>query len=945
MRRRLLEVNRYFAIPIVSERHMKPNRFRMITVCWAWAAAVVFASSALGRPVEQESTGRVSGDAAKVDGNRANDSIERLVAELSSGEFTRRRAAFLSLWESGDSALPIVLRAKESDDVQVAQSVAILEALIKLKIKPDENLDLQLVSLLLSDPRPDRIAQLCRQGFWELAESIVAESAELQEEFRRPAEVGRVFAIANSVGDPKLAWPIMRLVLEPEVVGFAASVLGLGLADFESADEIQQAAIEFFAGDFDAALARENIPAQQRIGWITRTARWRELAEPEILHEFSREIDANELSLAVQAALLDLAGKTKASQAMWDEVDAMLVDGELTPETRVQAGVQLVKRSGLNAPTAIFALLVAGRLDAIEQYLETEDPDFAYLFFINNSKYAKAFESLGLQADLSNFDQWLADQEEAIAGEVLSPRRCDRLARVANLLVNLGYRDEAGEAIEASLRGAEVAAQTLRGTRRPSYWNAVWGAFAFRMNRNESRELFFSKFRERFEEIPSDTRGLILGRLYPDMRNSAGMLLETVPGQTGSNLKDPNFSPTDDTWQALELLSRFDTGEMLSRADVSNWLKRVTASSVRQGKASGVMDELMQIAIGYGMKDLALTLSMDPSVDTGMHDARAARILIDRGNPDVAVARLATLRQYGLQQFLPLEIEARLLAGDFEEARRLEQTRMLGPLVGLSGRGAASDFDSITTHMSSEGDYEKAEQYARASFLLSKPLSLAAFFSCNSYALCLEELEQFRECSDTRRAATVSLLHPESDARVVMAPSYGERFYDYIGYFNYSIQKDRMFRAVSELADGQLDVAYHEILAGQRSQPHDIEMVVQCYAGLKELDETKANELFESFQRTLVDHSQRWPKDSTTLNNLAWMYAKTGRSLDRAAELAKRAVALSPSSDTFIDTQAEVYYQQGDVEEAIKLMQKCVRLNPSESHYRENLIRFRNRLP
>ncbi len=915
---------------------MKPNRFRYVKASFALAVLAVLASPIQGRPIEQESAEQMAGDA------------ERLVAELSSGEFTRRRAAFLKLWKSGEAALPTVLTAKDSEDVQVAQSVAILEALIKLKITPDENLDLQLVNLLLSDPRPDRIARLCQLGFWELAENIVADSSELREEFRGqrgPAEVARIFAIANTAGDPKLAWPIMQLVLEPEVVGFASKALGWQLTDFESADPNLQATIEYFTGNVDAALAHEELPARQRIGWITRAARWERLAGPEVLGEFSQGVSETEVKLAVQAAVLDLAGKTAASRELWDQMDAMLVEGDLTPIARVQAGVELLQRSGANVPSAIIALLVEGRIESIEQYLIAEDPDYAYIFLINNSRYALALETLGLQPDLSNLDMWLTEQEETVAAEVLTPQSCDRLARVANLLVNLGYRDEAEDVIEAGLRGAEVAVQTLRGTRRPAFWSAVWGAFAFQMNRNDARQVFLDKFKERFEEVPTETRRLILGRLYPSMRGSAEMLLETVPGQPIASIGDPNLAPSEKAWQALELMSRFGTGEALSRDEVPKWLKRATAGLVRQRDASSVVDELMQIAIGYGMKDLALSLARDPSVDVGIHDSRAAKILIDRGNPDLAATLLARLRQYGVQQFLPLEIEARLLAGDFAEARRLEQTRMLGPLVGRSGRGPANDFEDIASKMSAEGDYELAEPYAKASFLLSDPFSLAAFFSCNTYAVCLEELERFRESSDVRRAATVSLLHPESDSRMVMAPGYGSRFYDYIGYFNYSIQKDRMHRAASELASGQMDAAWREILAGQRSQPHDIEMVVQCYAGVKKLDESKADELFSTFEKTLVDHLKRWPKDATSLNNLAWMYAKTGRSLDQAAELAQRAVSLSPNSDTFIDTQAEVYYQQGDVETAISLMQKCVRLNPTESHYRENLIRFRNRQP
>jgi len=129
-------------------------------------------------------------------------------------------------------------------------------------------------------------------------------------------------------------------------------------------------------------------------------------------------------------------------------------------------------------------------------------------------------------------------------------------------------------------------------------------------------------------------------------------------------------------------------------------------------------------------------------------------------------------------------------------------------------------------------------------------------------------------------------------------------------------------------------------------QPQDIEVVVQCYPRLVQAGETTfAHELFNDYEQTLLAQLEAWPNDSTALNNLAWMYARCNRKLEEALALAKRGVELAPSSPVFLDTLAEVKYRLGSVDEAIKDMRGCVRLDPRSANYRANLVRFREGRP
>lgn len=909
------------------------------------------------------------------------DAVNALIADLSSSVFTRRRAAFVELWQLGDSVLTQIQNAKQSIDVQVAQSVAVLEALVKLKIEPDAKLNLQMVEQLLEGPTPRSITNLCRLGYWKLAGSMVDESPELRAQFSEPAvlfDVGQILDIANEAGDPALAWPIIRNVIEPRVASYVAKIQGLPLPDLEPEDDQYQATVEYFSGNVEAALARQNVPMRDRISWLARSGAWKQLANQDVLDEFTGQIALPELQLAVQAAVLDLAGERDASAQLWREHDSLLAlepigteasadgdaedsdaedgdpqDANAGEDTSKRAGqggeslpgLELLRRSGADAPLAMFTLLVDGRIEAVEKYLLETDVEYAFVFLLSNSKYGEAFEVIGLKADLSNLDDWLDEQEVELTSGPLGSVQYDRLARLANVLVNVGYTEQARQVFDMSLRAVDTVAQELRSTRRGPLKLSVWGAFASRLTRNESRQLLLKVFRDRHRELPVDIRTAMLARLYPAMSRSISILLETVPGGGALHLADPNLQLSSESWDALDSLSRGELTDKLSRADVTAWIGRCRSALSREQSPSGVVSELVEIALRFGMKDLAFTLASDPAVDPGRRHVAAAQMLIDRGNPQTASALLRGMRRYGGRNQIPLEIDALLLAGNFDEARKLQQFRMFAPLVRSSSISAADAYELVAKNLSGSGDYRRAEEYARPAFLLSEPYTLGTFFNTDTYAVCLEELEKFDESSNVRRANTLEFLHPSSEARSVLLPSFGGRSYDYLGYFVYGMQKDRMHRAVSELQRGNYKEAWHEIKVAQRIQPHDIEAVVQCYSLFYEENPESAEELFVGFNATLLDHLEQWPMDATTLNNLAWMYAKTGRRLDDALELSRRAVALAPKSDIFIDTMAEVYYQLGDTETAIELMQQCVQLNSTELHYRENLARFRSQRP
>lgn len=84
------------------------------------------------------------------------------------------------------------------------------------------------------------------------------------------------------------------------------------------------------------------------------------------------------------------------------------------------------------------------------------------------------------------------------------------------------------------------------------------------------------------------------------------------------------------------------------------------------------------------------------------------------------------------------------------------------------------------------------------------------------------------------------------------------------------------------------------------------------------------------------------PESATLHNNLAWAAARNGRLLDRALAHAQRAVELEPEAAGFLDTLAEVYFQRGDREEAIRYAERALALRPLGTSLMDQLDRFRS---
>jgi tetratricopeptide (TPR) repeat protein len=94
-----------------------------------------------------------------------------------------------------------------------------------------------------------------------------------------------------------------------------------------------------------------------------------------------------------------------------------------------------------------------------------------------------------------------------------------------------------------------------------------------------------------------------------------------------------------------------------------------------------------------------------------------------------------------------------------------------------------------------------------------------------------------------------------------------------------------------------------------------ISQLAVVYEALKRYDETDS--LYEEALR--LD-----PNNHLVLNNYAYSLAERGIQLERAREMALKAVAAKPDNTSYLDTMGWIYYRLGDYKEAAEYVKKAI---------------------
>ncbi|MEZ6135944.1 MAG: hypothetical protein R3C53_13660 [Pirellulaceae bacterium] len=898
--------------------------------------------------------------------------LQSVVVDLGSSSFVTRRTAFLKIWNMGASALPVLAAAQptqvaENENRQLMENLATLQLLLKLGIKPGSSNDSRKLVELLNDLHPQKIVEICKLGHWELATQLVKDNralhAALSDDYGRYS-MNLIVEAAYQQGDLQQAWPIIVAVTPAGQTAWMANKLQYEIPSEGMGDD-ERALQLFYRGEVDAALELATSPST-RIPMLTRSFRWSAFAEEET-QRMLVGATPGPAHMAARAVLYEIGGNVAQSDALWDKIleptpsdlqsaelnspeDGLDETEEATPQLApeappldLQSRVALRLLGELSNPTRRFelnqfitALIMSGRIAPVEQFMASL-PNSAegYSFYAARNAYGLAFEQVGLSRDLSNFDAWLGAKGELLSSKPLRSNRTelDLVARVAAALVGLGHTDKAAMAIDML---AEITPKQ-NVLNDPETQSVIWqGAILRWLSRHESRMLCLKMAERHFDGMVDDCQRIVLSELFEELGDVALKLFDSAP-----QIAD---HPLDSNWIKLEKLRVWDREYFGADADVTiaNWLRTARQNIAPEDLTPDHLARLADLANNFGLDDLARELlSTDLREVRGlgalnMHWLEAAEMFNEQLEPESALPLLESLREHGfnMQTAYVCEVEALVMTGEYDRAALLNQSRWLRPLA--AERVYAASYADVAQHYEEREQIELAMEYAEPAYQLADTSSRFFYFAGSRYARLAEEQKDYLLSANIQRAALVEALKPQSDFVQYMVAT------GFTSSIRYSAQQERLARAIACIDQGDIEAARRHLELSHRLQPQDIEVVVQCFPRLVKAGEHAfADELFDQYEAELRAQIAAWPSDATALNNLAWMYSQCDRKLDEALDLAKRGVALAPSSPVFLDTLAEVEFRLGKVERALVSMRGCVQLDPRDSHYRENLVRFR----
>lgn len=887
----------------------------------------------------------------------SSEQIATWVANLGSDSFQLRRESFVQLWRTGKPALQAIQTAMLSTNKQQAETSGTLEILIRLNATVDDPSEAaDLLSELSTSPE-SALVKLCERGYWNVAVQLLEMNAELLVTLRSSEQaylrMNLLVDEALEQGDVTLAWPIIRKIIPFQQALWIAKRQGLEPPELDETNPSVQSWVYFIDGKH-AEVQMTAAASELRADLAVRGFQWEAFTDPELmLGLVGRRKSAGQE--AARAVMLEFAGKLKESEAIWDtiipKVDESVprtetpekaeeaVDEESTnprlyekyikTDRRVLDSLKDLQVDPGNLERLLIGMLLSGRAQIVQDYLLENSPRTGWTLCLARGEQEAALSSVGILPDFSNFDEWLEKRRDDLFAEAqkaqLSTLPLFRSTLpLANDMQILGKFAEADETYKVLVNVCRVARQ--RGN---EYW--LW--LASEMTRSEARFRFLDILAENYSRMDDSVHDRVLSILYPECVMSADVLYQTAPA-----LKETEGR--ESKWQALEQLYAYNReyfGPQHGKI-ISAWLQRARNKMSQSDSLSGYqLTELAKLADGVGLSDLALEFvrgSGNGGIEMWVY---AGKALKERGNLKSAIEYFSHIRRAdsSQQESIVDEANSLLMLGRVTESQALEKSRWLRPLMVT---GVRSWF-TVAQRLNEAGRFELAKEYIEPTFQLAAcdvPDGIAiqhrSFVEiAQRYSQTADELKDVELSANLYRAVLaswVSNLKPRSYEPSTYA-AFGSR--------------ERTRRAVLAARSNNMIAFQRHALVAENLQPHAIDLVEDTYPELVATgNQSVADELLAGFEKRLLAHLQRWPKDATTHNNLAWMYARCNVKLDEALAHSQVAVELSPHSAVLLDTLAEVQFRLDQHSAAVQSMQRCIQLDPRDPHMRRQLERFLN---
>ena len=267
-----------------------------------------------------------------------------------------------------------------------------------------------------------------------------------------------------------------------------------------------------------------------------------------------------------------------------------------------------------------------------------------------------------------------------------------------------------------------------------------------------------------------------------------------------------------------------------------------------------------------------------------------------------------------------------------------EAFRKLGDLPSAALRTAsayahwdASYSNSSTLHVLAELD----KQHLAAEFL-----KLQVYSDTDSNGLEVSQERYRRSLASSQVKSDPEAAY--NDHRIRMFELFAnDRYYEEVLDLALETIMHKTALARVRIEQGELDEALDLLLECDRFAPGDPGLGEELIPALDQAGGAEqADRLFEQMSDFYFDLLAKYPDSAHHHNDYARLCACANRRKDHMLRHAKIAVEQRPNSSSFLDTLATVYFLTGEKEKAIDLCRRCIAINPTRQHYRDQLRRF-----
>lgn len=945
--------------------------------CWLAILLSFNAPSALlavDTKVSQQGSNRQA-DSAQANSGQANsgqadssqavapspEQVARWVANLGADSFQLRRDSFVQLWRAGKPALQAIQAAMTSTDKQQAETASTLEVLIRLNVTADDPSEVADLLGELSASPESALVKMCEKGYWKLAVQLLDLNkdllATLRSSDRAYARMNVLVDEALEQDDLSLAWPVIRKILPYQQALWIAKKQGLEPPEIDLKDPTVQAWSHFVNGEH-AEVQATATPIELRADLAVRGFQWGVFSNAELtLGLVGQRKSAGQE--AGRAVMLEFAGNLTESEAIWDKFIPSFdnteqkpqeaednVDGEsaeqlfhlkyIKTDRRVLDKLKALQTDPGNLDRVLNGLLLSGRTEIVRDFMLDSFPETSWSFCLAIGDQEAAISSMGISPDFKNFAEWLENRRDELHAEAQKAifsnlSLFQSTMRLAAIMQALGRFSEADSIYKVLVSVCRVARQRN---------NEYWLFLASEMTRSEARHRFLGILADNYTKMDESVHERVLAMLYPDCSMTADTLYQTAP-----EIKDSEGRVNK--WTALERLYAYNReyfgpqhGKILSA-----WLQRARNKMARSDSISGSqLTELAKLADGVGLSDLALEFARETGMGGSESWSYAGKAYKERGSLKNAMEYFTAIRRIdsGHQESIIDEANTLLMLGRVTEAQSLQKSRWLRPLLVYGD----NSWFSVAQRLSDSGDFQLAKEYIEPVFQLvscDTPDGIA-LKQRNFVEVAYRYSQIVDELKDAQTVVRTEDIELSADLyRAILAWGMSNLKAGRL-QSNLCVSigaKERTRRATLAARKNDMAAFLRHAQVAENLQPEGIDLVEDTYPELVATGNQKvADELLERYEKRLLAHLENWPKDATTHNNLAWMYARCNVKLEEALEHAQTAVELSPHSAVLLDTLAEVQFRLQQYSAAIDTMRRCIQMDPRDPHLRRQLERF-----